>query len=51
MKPKKKELDVDYIGEQRNLTIEEEKAISDFIKQNKAKKIKRSSSKAKMLNN
>ena len=43
MKTKKKELEVDYIGEQRDLTKEEEKAISDFIKQDKAKKIKRSS--------
>ena len=49
MKTKKKELDVDYIGEQRDLTKEEEKAISDFIKQDKAKKIKRSSSKIKTV--
>ena len=47
MKTKRMELDVDYIGEQRNLTKEEEKAISEFIKQNKTKKIKKSSSKAK----
>ena len=49
MKTKKKELDVDYIGEQRDLTKEEEKAISDFIKQDKTKKIKRSSSKTKTV--
>ncbi len=49
MKTKKKELDVDYIGEQRDLTKEEEKAISDYIKQNKAKKLKRSSSKTKTV--
>ncbi|HLP71820.1 MAG TPA: hypothetical protein VK155_02885 [Bacteroidales bacterium] len=49
MKSRRKELDVDYIGEQTPLTKEEEKAISEFIKQNKTKKIKRSSSKSKTV--
>lgn len=49
MKTKRKELDVDYIGDQTTLTKEEEKAISDFIKQNKTKKAKRSSSKGKTV--
>jgi len=40
MKTKKVELDVDFIGGQTSLTKEEEKAISDFIKRNKAKKAK-----------
>lgn len=40
MKTKKIELDVDFIGEQTSLTKEEEKAISDFIKRNKSKKVK-----------
>ncbi len=45
MKKTKKniELDVDYIGDQTNLTKEEEKAISEFIQKNKIKKAKRSS--------
>jgi len=47
MKTKKVELDVDFIGGQTSLTNEEEKAISDFIKKNKSKKIKRSSIKTK----
>jgi hypothetical protein len=40
MNKRKKELDVDQIGEQRDLTKEEEQAISDFIKLNKQKKAK-----------
>ena len=40
MKTKKIELDVDFIGGQASLTKEEEKAISDFIKKNKSKKVK-----------
>ena len=32
MKTKNVELDVDFIGGQRSLTKEEEKAISDFIR-------------------
>jgi len=42
MKRKKQiELDVDFIGEQKEpLTKEEEKQISDFIKRNKQKKVK-----------
>lgn len=39
MKNKTKELDVDFIGGQKNsLTKEEEKAISDFILANKEKR-------------
>lgn len=49
MKTKKVELDVDLIGEQTSLTKEEEMAISDFIKNNKSKKIKRSTLKTKPL--
>ncbi len=37
MKRKKKELDVDFIGEQKPLTKEEEKAISEFINKLKGK--------------
>ena len=40
MKTKNIELDVDFIGEQRPLTKEEEKAISDFIWKEKSKKSK-----------
>jgi hypothetical protein len=47
MKTKKVELDVDFIGGQTSLTNEEEKAISDFIKKNKSKKIRGSSFKTK----
>ena len=47
MKTKKVELDVDFIGGQTSLTNEEEKAISDFIKKNKMKKIKASFRKPK----
>jgi len=36
MKNKKLEFDVDFIGEQTSLTIEEEKALSDYFKQKKA---------------
>lgn len=35
MKQKKIELDVDFIGGQSALTVEEEKALSDFFKQRK----------------
>lgn len=35
MKAKKTELDVDFIGGQGSLTVEEEKALSDFFKQRK----------------
>lgn len=39
MKNKKNELDVDFIGEQgHTLTKEEQQAISDFIKADKAKR-------------
>jgi hypothetical protein len=36
MKTKKLEFDVDFIGEQTSLTVEEEKALSDYFKQKKA---------------
>jgi hypothetical protein len=39
MKKLKKELEVDFIGGQGELTKEEEKAISDFIKKKKSKQI------------
>lgn len=35
MKTKKLEFDVDFIGEQTSLTIEEEKALSDYFKKKK----------------
>jgi hypothetical protein len=47
MKTRKVELDVDFIGGQTSLTNDEEKAISEFIKKNKTKKIKRSAIKTK----
>ena len=36
MKIKELEFDVDFIGEQTSLTIEEEKALSDYFKLKKA---------------
>ena len=36
MKIKELEFDVDFIGEQTSLTMEEEKALSDYFKQKKA---------------
>lgn len=38
MKRKQIELDVDYIGGERALTKEDEKAISEYIKKAKSKK-------------
>lgn len=38
MKKNKTELDVDFIGGQEPLTKDEEKAISDFIRSQKAKR-------------
>ena len=35
MKTKKLELDVDFIGGQGSLTVEEEKALDDFFRQRK----------------
>jgi hypothetical protein len=35
MKPKSKELDVDFIGGQGSMTKEEEKQISEFLKNQK----------------
>ena len=40
MKTKKIELDVDFIGGQGSLTIEEEKALSEFFKLRKLQKSK-----------
>jgi hypothetical protein len=40
MKTKKIELDVDFIGGQGSLTIDEEKALSEFFKQRKLQKAK-----------
>ncbi len=49
MKTKTKELDVDFIGGQEPLTLEEENAISDFFKKQKhlrnQKQIRKSRSK------
>ena len=46
MKKKNIELDVDFIGTQeKTLTKEEEKAISDFIRSNKMKMKKKTSKK------
>jgi hypothetical protein len=36
MKKRELEIDIDFIGEQTSLTIEEEKALSDYFKQKKA---------------
>jgi hypothetical protein len=47
MKTKKVELDVDFIGGQTSLTKEEEKVLSEYIKNSKLKKNKKSSSKSK----
>jgi len=49
MKTKKVELDVDFIGGQSSLTKEEEKTISEYIKNKKSKKTKSSSRKAKTI--
>ena len=38
MKKNKNELDVDFIGGQKSLTKDEEKAISNFIRSQKAKR-------------
>ena len=52
MKNKVLEFDVDFIGEQTSLTIEEEKALSDYFKQKKASsklnEIKKSARKTKL---
>jgi hypothetical protein len=54
MKTTKIELDVDFIGEQNGLTMEEEKALNEFFKQRKlttksSKKRNQSSSKSNRL--
>ena len=46
MKTKRKELDVDFIGIQgASLTKDEEKAISDYIRSHKIKKLRKRSNK------
>jgi len=40
MRKKNKELDVDFIGEQKPLTKEEEKNLSEYFKRNKRRKIR-----------
>ncbi|MBK7036600.1 MAG: hypothetical protein IPI31_06860 [Bacteroidetes bacterium] len=45
MKTKKIQLDVDFIGGVRTLTIEDKQAISDFIKQHKLSSKKASKTK------
>jgi hypothetical protein len=47
MKTIKNDLDVDYIGGQGSLTIEEEKALSDFFVQRKLTHIKYSDKKSR----
>lgn len=47
MKNKNKELDVDFIGGQKPLTKEEELAISNFLKLQKAKQRRQEIRKAK----
>ena len=49
MKTKKVELDVDFIGGQTALTKEEEKTVSEYIKNRKSKKTKKTSHKAKTV--
>jgi hypothetical protein len=49
MKTKKTELDVDFIGGQGSLTIAEEKALSDFLKNRKTIIKKTISSKLKSV--
>lgn len=44
MKTKKIELDVDLIGEQIPLSIEEQKALSDFFRKRKTEKVIETSS-------
>jgi hypothetical protein len=46
MKKRKNELDVDFIGDGRSLTKEEEKAISEFIKASKERNKKQNAVKA-----
>ncbi|MBC7383348.1 MAG: hypothetical protein H7296_10220 [Bacteroidia bacterium] len=48
VKNKKTDLDIDFIGEQGSLTIEEEKALSDFFKQRKLKTYKMNSTTKKI---
>jgi hypothetical protein len=49
MKTKKGELDVDFIGGQTSLTIDEEKALTEYFRKNKSKKAKSSSIKTKII--
>jgi hypothetical protein len=48
MKTKKKELEVDIIGEQKSLTMEEQNAISEFLKQKKIASTKKSTQRIKV---
>jgi hypothetical protein len=48
MKKHKNELDVDFIGDGRSLTKEEEKAISEFIKASKERTRKQNALKVGM---
>lgn len=49
MKAKKIELDVDFIGGEGALTVEEEKALSEFLKQRKADKKKNIAKKSEII--
>ena len=49
MKTKKVELDVDFIQGTTSLTKEEEKTVSEYIKNSKSKKTKKTSHKAKTV--
>ena len=49
MKTKKNELDVDFIGGQGSLTAEEQKAISEYLKQKKIASAKKSTRKTKVV--
>lgn len=49
MKKKSIELDVDFIGEQKPLTKDEELAISEFIRKDKEKKTGKSSKPGKSV--
>jgi len=49
MKTEKVELDVDFIGGQTSLTKEEERSISDYIRNKKSKKVKPTSRKKEKI--
>ncbi len=48
MRTKKIELEVDFIGGQGSLTVEEQKAISDYLKQKKVASKKKSAQKERV---